>query len=102
MRTFYNTDSIQSKREDVFIADINNREKISKTLNTYVAALDKADKKLLILSGVCCVSSFWSFATIIGTPTGIASASIGLVIFIDNEIIKTFLKTMWTKKISIE
>ena len=48
----------------------------------------------------------WCFSLLIyywiGTRTGIASTSIGLVFFISNEIVQMFWKTNGRKKISIE
>ena len=74
--------------EDFFIAGINNREKMSKTLNYYITAIDYADRTLLVFSGKSSCASIYSFTIANGTPAGIASASISLLFLISNEIVK--------------
>ena len=53
---------------------------------------------LVVLSGASSGVSLCSFTSIIGTPLGIASASISLVFLISNGIVKIFLKTIERKK----
>ena len=62
-------------------------EKMSKALNKHI---DYTDKNLLILLGARTVV-FFLFTTVIGTPIGIASASISLVFLTSNGIVKMVL-----------
>ena len=71
---------------------------MSKTLNKFVTAFDYAEKTLLVLSGASSGVSLCSFTNVIGTPAGIASASISLVFFISSGIIKMLLKTTERRK----
>ena len=71
---------------DIFTAEINDRQKISKTLNKYITALDYADKTLLVLSGAGSGVSLFSFTTVIGTRVRIVSASISFLV--TNGIVK--------------
>ena len=43
--------------EDFFIVKVNDREKMRKILNKYIAALDYTDKTLMVLSGANSVVS---------------------------------------------
>lgn len=47
------------------------KEKISKTLTKYIAALNYADKTLLVLSGASCGVTLCAFTTAIGGAFGI-------------------------------
>ena len=76
--------------EEFFIAKINNREKMSKTLNKYMTTLDYADKALLVLSGASNDVSLCSFTTAIDSPVAITSASICLVFLPVMESLKCF------------
>ena len=57
---------------------------------------------MLVLSGTGSGVSLFSFTTVIGTPAGIASAIISLVLIVTNKIIKHFLKTMAKKNFNTE
>ena len=59
---------------------------MNKTLNKYITALAYVDKTLLVLSDASSGVSFGLFTTIIGTPVGIANASISLVYLTSNGI----------------
>ena len=65
--------------KDYFIAEIKERELISKRLSKYIAAFDYFDKSLIVLSATIGSISIASFATVIGTAVGIASASLCLI-----------------------
>ena len=67
-----------SKVEDYFIAEIKERELMSKTLSKYVSFLDYFDKSLIVLSVTSGGVSIASFATVIGIPVGTTSASLSL------------------------
>ena len=65
---------------------------MSKKLNKYIAAFDYIDKALIDLSGTNGGISIISFTSIIGIPTGIASASFNLIFSLATGIIKKLLK----------
>ena len=49
---------------------------MSKRLSKYIASFDYFDKSLIVLSATSSSISTASFATVIGIPAGIASASL--------------------------
>ena len=64
--------------KDYFIAEVKERELMSKRLSKYIASFDYFDKSLIVLSATSDSISISSFVTVIGTPVGIASASLSL------------------------
>ena len=62
-----------------FIAKIKEREIMSKILSKYIASFDYLEKSLIVLSVATGSISIASFATTIGTPVKIMSASCSLV-----------------------
>ena len=84
--------------KDYFVAEIKGRELISKRLSKYIAFCDYFDKSLIVLSATSGSISIASFATVIGTPAGIASASLSLTFSLSTGIIKKLLKTTRNKK----
>ena len=71
---------------------------MSKRLSKYIASFDYFDKSLIVLSVTTGSISIASFATVIGAPVGIASASFSLAFSICRGIIKKLLKTTRNKK----
>ena len=71
---------------------------MSKRLSKYIASFDYFDKSLIVLSVTTGSISIASFATIIGAPVGIVSASFSLAFSISTGIIKKLLKTTRNKK----
>ena len=65
-----------SEIEDYFIAEIKERELMSKKLSKYLSFFDYFDKSLIVLSVTSGGVSIASFATVIGAPTGITSESL--------------------------
>ena len=61
--------------KDYFLAEIRERELISKNLSKYIASLDYFDKSLNVLSILSGSISIASFASVIGVPAGIIGAS---------------------------
>ena len=57
-----------------FIAEIKERGLMSKRLSKYIASFDYFDKSLIVSSAASGSISIASFATLIRTPVGIASA----------------------------
>ena len=51
---------------------------MSKKLSKYIASFDYIDKSLIVLSATSGSISIASFAEVIGTPVGIANASLSL------------------------
>ena len=64
--------------KDYFIADIREREAMSKNLSKCISSSDYLDKRLILLSVATGNISIASFATDIGVPLGIMSASCSL------------------------
>ena len=60
---------------DYFIAKIRERELMTKNLSKYIASIEYLDKSLTALSGATSSISIASFATAVGAPVGIMSAS---------------------------
>ena len=82
-----------SEVRDYFIAEIRERELMSKKLSKCIASFDYFDKSLIVLSATRDSISITSFATVIGAPVGIASASFGLVFSMSTDVVKKLLKT---------
>ena len=81
-----------------FVAEIKERELMSKRLCKYIASFDYFDKSLIALSITTGSVSIASFATVIGAPVGIVSASFSLAFSISTGIIKKLLKITRNKK----
>ena len=71
---------------------------MSKRLSKYSASFDYFDKPLIVLSVATGSIFIASFATVIGAPVGIMSASCSLVFSITTDFVKKFLKTIRNKK----
>ena len=77
---------------DYFIAEIKERELMSKRLSKYIATFDYFNKSLIVLSVATGSISIASFATVIRALVGMMSASCSLAFSITTRIVKTFLK----------
>ena len=86
------------KLKIIFLAEIRERELISKNISKYIASLDYFDKSLNVLSILSGSISIASFATIIGVPAGIIGASCSFTFSITSGFVKKFLKTIGNKK----
>ena len=84
--------------KDYFVAGIKERELMSKRLSKYIASFDYFDKSLIVLSVTTGSISIASFATVIGAPVGIISASFSLAFSISTGIVKKLLKATRDKK----
>ena len=84
--------------KDYFVAEIRERELMSKKVSKYIASFDYFDKSLIISSATSGSISVTSFKNVIGAPVGTASASFSLVFLISTKIAKKLLKTMQNKK----
>ena len=77
-----------SKIEDYFIAEIKERELMSKKLSKYISFFDYFDKPLIVSSVTSGGVSIASFATAIGAPIGITSASLSLAFLLFTGLVK--------------
>ena len=84
--------------KDYFLAEIRERELISKNLSKYIASLDCFNKSLNVLSISSGIISVASFATVIGVTTGIIGASCSFTFSTTSGFVKRFLKTIRNKK----
>ena len=76
--------------KDYFLAEIRERELISKNLSKYIVSLDYFDKSLNGLSILSGSISIASFASVIGAPAGIIRASCGFIFSITSGFVKIF------------
>ena len=75
--------------KDYFIAEIKEKELISKSLSKYISSFDQFDKSLIFLSVTRGSISIASFATAFGAPVEIiASAIVSLVFSISAGIVE--------------
>ena len=84
--------------KDYFIAEIKERELMSKRLSKYIDSFDYFDKSLIVLSATSGSISIASFATVIETPVGIEKASLSHTFSLSTGLVKNLLKTTRNKK----
>ena len=84
--------------KDYFLAEIRQRELISKNFRKYIVSLDYFDKSLNVLSILSGRISIASFVTIIGAPAGIVGACCGFTFSITSGFAKKFFKKIRNKK----
>ena len=87
-----------SEIEDYFITEIKERELMSKKLSKYISFFGYFDKSFIILKVTSCGVSIASFATVIGAPIGITSASLSLAFSLCTGLVKKFLKATRNKE----
>ena len=73
--------------KDYFIAEIKERRLMSQGLTKYISSFEYLDKSLTALSAPSGSISITSFATVIGAPVVIASASFSLALSMSTKII---------------
>ena len=91
----YRLDEI-NKIRDYFNNQINERKDIIKKLNKYIVTFDYVDKIFIVLPASFGTLSIASYASVVGTPAGIAGSSLTLIFTIGTGISKSLLKV--TKK----
>ena len=91
----YRPDEI-NKIRDYFNTEIKERKDIIKKLNKYLVSFDYLDKIFITLSASFGKLSIASYASVVGTPAGIAGSSLTLIFAIGTGINKSLLKV--TKK----
>ena len=84
--------------KNYFYQEINQRKSYSKKLNKYVTTFDYIDKIFIISSATSSELSIISFASTIGVPVGIASASLTLIFPLTIGIVKKLLNITRSKK----
>ena len=84
--------------KDYFIAEIREKESMSKRVSKYIASFNYFDKSLIVLSATSGGNSIASFPTVIGAPVGMASASFSFAFVITTVIVKKLLKATQKKK----
>ena len=87
-----------NKIKDQFLAEIKERKLMGKRLSKYIAFFHYFDRSLIVLSVTTSSISIALFATVIGAPVVIASASFSLAFSIFTGIVKKILKTTQNKK----
>ena len=92
----YRLDEI-NKIRDYFNNEIKERKDIIKKLNKYLVSFDYLDKIFIALSASFGTLSIASYASVVGTPAGIAGSSLTLIFTIGTGISYSLLKV--TKKI---
>ena len=98
--TKYRLDEI-NKIKDYFKAEIKERKGIIRKISKYIVAFDYADKVFITRSASFGTLSIASYATVVGTPAGIAGASLTLIFTITNGVVKTLLKKKHNKIIAL-
>ena len=93
----YRLDEI-NKIRDYFNNEINERKDIIKKLNKYIVSLDYLDKIFIALSASFGTLSIASYASVVGTPAGIAGSSLTLIFTIGTGISKSLLKVTTKRK----
>ena len=83
-----NQQFVLNKIKDYFIAEIKEIELMSKKLSKYIASFDYFGKYLIVLSATSGSISTASFASVIGTPVRIASASLSLTFSLSTGLAK--------------
>ena len=91
----YRLDEI-NKIRDYFDNEIKERKDIIKKLNKYLVSFDYLDKIFIALSASIGTLSIASYASVVGTPAGIAGSSLTLIFTIGTGISKLLLNV--TKK----
>ena len=84
--------------KDYLLAEIWERELISKNLSKDIASFEYFSKWLIFLSLVAGSISIASFAALIGAPAAILEASCGLTFSFTSGFVKKLLKTVRNKK----
>ena len=91
----YRLDEI-NKIRDYFNNEIKERKDVIKNLNKYLVSFDYLDKIFITLSASFGTLSIASYASVVGTPAGVAGSSLTLIFTIGTGISKSLLNV--TKK----
>ena len=83
--------------KNYFLADIRERELISKNLCMYIASFEYFNKSFIFLSVLPGSISIALLVSVIGVPSGIIGASCGFTFSVTSGFVKKFLKTIRNK-----
>ena len=100
MASKYRLDEI-NKIRDYLNNEINERKDITKKLNKCIVSFDYLDKVFIALSASFGTLIIASYASVVGTPAGIAGSSLTLIFTIGTGISKSLLKVTKKKKKNI-
>ena len=78
--------------KDYFVAEVKERELISKRLSKYITFCDYFDKYLIVLSATSGSVSIESFVTVTGIPVGLVGAILSLTFSLSTGIVKKTVK----------
>ena len=95
--TKYRVDEI-NKIKDYLNSEVKERKDIIKKISKYIVAFNYADKLFITLSALFGTLSIASYATVVGTPAGIAGASLTLIFTKTTGVVKTLLNITRKKK----
>ena len=87
-----------NKIKDYFNSEIKERKDIIKKISKYIVAFDYGDKIFITLSASFGTLSIASHATVVGTPVGIAGASLTLIFTKTTDVVKKLLNITRRKK----
>ena len=93
----YRLDEI-NKTRDYFNNEIKEKKDIIKKLNKYLVSFDYLDKIFIALSASFGTLSIASYASLVGTPAGIAGSSLTLIFTIGTGIRKSLLNVTKNRK----
>ena len=93
----YRLDEI-NKIRDYFNNEIKERKDIIKRLNKYLVSFDYLDKIFIVLSASSGTLSIASYASVVGTPAGIAGSSLTFIFTIGTCISKSLLNVNKKRK----
>ena len=93
----YRLDEINKVR-DYFNNEIKERKNVIKKLNKYIISFDCLDKIFIALSASFGMLSIALYASVVGTPAGIAGSYLTLIFAIGTGISKSLLKVTKKKK----
>ena len=86
------------KSKTILLLRLKKEKLVCKNLSKYIDSFDYFDKSLIVLSATSGSISIPSFATVIGTPVGIASAGLSLTFSLSTGLVKKLLKTTRNQK----
>ena len=93
----YRLDEI-NKIRDYFNNEFKERKDIIKKINKYIVSFDYLDKIFIALSASFGTLSIASYASVVGTPAGVAGSSLTLIFTIGTGISKSLLKVTKERK----
>ena len=90
-----------NKMKDYLNAEIKERKDTVKKISKYIVAFDYADKLFITLSASFGTLSIVSHATVVGTPVGIAGASLTVIFTVTTGVVKKILNITRKKRRNI-